>query len=234
MAGARNNTVDVARGIAFCCMLIHHVFYFSRLDDPPLAGGRSLPPAVEMCGSVARNLFIVLAGYSLAVQFRAPANRGRAWRRRLWRCAEVGMHAAVVSLVTYACYPDRWVRFGILHFMSVALLLASTLLLSPHHEWIALGVFVGLWAMPATGTWVDVVLGTRARYEYGMLDFFPLASWFPWLWVGVLLGKYAPVPSVPASTGVLSGLAWVGQHSLALYTAHFVLFCVASKYGTAS
>jgi uncharacterized membrane protein len=226
MTHARNNTVDVARGIAFGCMLVHHVFYFPSID-----GVQDIPRVVEVCGSVARHLFIVLAGFSLAVQFRAPTDLGRTWRKRLWRCAEVGMHAAVVSLVTYAFYPDRWVRFGILHFMSVALLLASTLLLSAHHELLALGVIVGLSVFPATGTWLDVALGSRKHYEYGMLDFFPLASWFPWLWMGVLLGKYIPLPSVTASTGALSGLTWVGQYSLPLYTAHFVLFCAASRYG---
>ena len=140
------------------------------------------------------------------------------------------MHAVLISLVTYACYPDRWVRFGILHFMCVALLSASTLMLSKHHEIIALIVIAGLVFSPKTGVWVvDVVSG--AHPHYSMIDWFPLQSWFPLLWLGVLLGKYVPLPSVSVSNVALSGLSWVGQHSLSLYTAHFVLFCAWSRYG---
>lgn len=226
----RNNTIDVARGIAFGCMLVHHAFYFSSLAQPDDVGRRPLSPVVQTFGAVARHLFIVLAGFSLAVQFRAQRDDDATkWRRRLWRCAEVGLHALLVSLVTYACYPDSWVRFGILHFLSASLLIASTLMLSAHHETLALCVIVAMLCLPVTNTWLDVASG--ARPHYSMIDWFPLASWFPWLWLGVLLGKYyAPLPSVPVSNGALAGLSWIGQHSLALYTAHFVVFCAASRY----
>jgi uncharacterized membrane protein len=232
----RNHTMDVARGIAFGCMLIHHAFYFSDLSQ-----GASRPsnigPVVRMCGTVARHLFIVIAGYSLAVQYQQGYQQGphdaltspwRTWRRRLFRCLEVGVHAALISLVTYACYPGQWVRFGILHFMSVALLIASTLMMSAHHEPLALVFILVLLGIPATGTWIDVVSG--ANPHYAMLDWFPLASWFPWLWLGVLLGKYFPLPAMSSPKGVLSsGLSLMGRNSLMLYTAHFVLFCVLSR-----
>ena len=231
----RNHTLDVARGVAFLCMMAHHVFTFTRLAQPGGGLGTRLPPFVARCGAVARHLFIVIAGYALALQFQVRPDTARTWRTRARRGLEVGLHAAAISLVTYLCYPDRWVRFGILHFMCVASLLASTLLLSPHHEWLALCVVVGLCNAPVTGTWVDVVSGADPRHA--MLDWFPLVSWFPWLWLGVMLGKYVPIPSIPTATthrnAVLSGLSVLGQNSLALYTAHFVLFCAAARYGRA-
>ena len=228
----RNNTMDVVRGIAFGCMLVHHVAYFSSDASPTLR--TAIHPTVQMFGTVARHLFIVLAGYALAVQFRqtdadARTTTTHTWSKRLYRCLEVGTHAVLISIVTYVCYPDRWVRFGILHFLCVALLMASTLMQSAHHEILAIGVIACLLCAPVTNTWLDVVSG--ARPHYAMIDWFPLASWFPWLWMGVLLGKYVPLPSVSASSGVLAGVSWVGRNSLPLYTAHFVLFCALSRYG---
>jgi uncharacterized membrane protein len=220
----RNNTMDVARGIAFGCMLIHHAFYFTT-------DAHDIPPVVEMSGTVARHLFIVIAGYSLAMQYHNQTNNGRAWRKRLFRCMEVGVHAGLISLVTYACYPNRWVRFGVLHFMSVSLLIASTLMMSKHHELLALCVIFILYCIPKTGTWLDVVSGSHPNYA--MIDWFPLAAWFPWLWLGVMLGKYFPLPTVAsAPNDALSvGLSFMGQNSLALYTAHFVVFCALTQDG---
>ena len=227
----RNSTMDVARGIAFGCMLIHHFFYFSSLSQHE-SSRINIDPIVQLCGAVARHLFIVIAGYSLAVQYQShlqnQTNNWRTWSRRLFRCLEIGVHAGLISLVTYACYPEKWVRFGILHFMSVGLLIASTLMMSKHHELLAFGVSILLFFSPTTGTWVDVVSGANPRYA--MIDWFPLASWFPWLWFGMQLGKYYPLPVMSSPTGVLSScLSFIGQNSLTLYTAHFVLFSALSR-----
>ena len=229
----RNNTIDIARGIAFGCMLVHHVFYFTNMSRP-IDMQVNLSRPVEVFGSVARHLFILIAGYSIAAQYLNQTEKCQTWKKRLSRCIEVGFHAGLISLVSYACYPSKWVRFGILHFMCLASLLASTIMLSVHSELIALCVIVGLFCAPITGTFLDVVSGSQCMFS--TIDWFPLASWFPLLWLGVLLGRHFPPSKLFKGTNengtAMSIFSFVGKNSLTLYTTHFVLFCVLSKYRT--
>jgi uncharacterized membrane protein len=198
----RHDALDVARGAAFVLMLVHHAAYFGSMT-----GGPAVPPVAEAAGAAARYAFILLAGVSLGVQ------RGA----RLARLAEIAAHAALVSVATRLLLPDRWVRFGILHFMCAGLLI-TTLLLRAGCAGLALGL--ALLCVGRTGLApLDLALGHAPARS---MDYFPLQRWLPVLWLGVLLAR-VPLPAWRA--GTLAPLAALGRNTLALYTAHYIAGC---------
>ena len=220
--------LDATRGAAFVLMLANHAALFWDLG---LTGsGAPLPPALDACGALARYTFILVAGVALARQFRASG--APFLRRRLARCLEVGVHALVVSCVTYLAVPDLWVRFGVLHFLAVSLALTAALLCAPAPLG-ALGALALLLA-PRTGlAYLD--LATGASPAHSALDYFPLRRWLPTLWLGVALGmstddgRTAGAPRAPPAAP-LSALAHLGRNTLPLYTAHFTAMCLAAAY----
>ncbi len=264
MEKARDDRLDVARGAAFLLMLAHHAAFFAELATTAgldAAGARDasvggVGPVAAACGWVARHAFILIAGFALGTQIRASESRSQsAWlslRRRLVRCVEIGVHAALVSLVTYFAIPGAWVRFGVLHFLCVGLGLTAAMLSVPRFWGAVLGIgLLCLLFRPATGiAWLDTATG--ARPVGAMIDWFPLRRWLPLIWLGVVIGwlsssasgasgssapkepkeakeaKEAKEPKEGAGCvdGLVVGLLrFVGRHSLVLYTVHYVALC---------
>ncbi len=181
-------------------MLANHAsyfVYFSKTAGLDAVGARDasvggVGPVAAACGWVARHAFILIAGFALGTQIRASESASQsAWlslRRRLVRCAEIGGHAALVSLVTYFAIPGAWVRFGILHFLCAGLCVTSAMLSVPRFWGAVLGIGL-LWLLfrPATGiAWLDTATG--ARPVGAMIDWFPLRRWLPLIWLGVAIG----------------------------------------------
>jgi uncharacterized membrane protein len=225
----RDGRLDAARGVAFVLMLVHHLTFFGLLASrKPL----DVPPFVATCGSVARCSFIVIAGVALGKQHAKKA-KGGTLGARLARCATIAAHAAVISLVTRLAVPDVWVRFGILHFMCVALLVTAVLLAAPAP--LAVAGAVALLLAPRTGLWaVDLATGA-AQPTAATIDWFPLSRWLGPLWLGVALGSMLPAERAPperAGTGptepkgpIVGALQFLGRNSLELYTLHYALLC---------
>jgi uncharacterized membrane protein len=222
----RDGRLDAARGVAFVLMLVHHLTFFGLLASrKPL----DVPPFVATCGSVARCSFIVIAGVALGKQHakEAKSAKGGTLGARLARCATIAAHAAVISLVTRLAVPDVWVRFGILHFMCVALLVTAVLLAAPAP--LAVAGAVALMLAPRTGVWaVDLATGA-AQPTAATIDWFPLSRWLGPLWLGVALGSVLPAERAQterAPTGPIVGaLQFLGRNSLELYTLHYALLC---------
>ena len=219
----RDGRLDAARGVAFVLMLVHHLTFFSLLASrKPL----DVPPFVATCGSVARCSFIVIAGVALGKQHAKEAKGG--FGARLARCATIAAHAAVISLVTRIAVPDVWVRFGILHFMCVALLVTAVLLAAPAP--LAVIGALALLLAPRTGLWaVDLATGA-AQPTAATIDWFPLSRWLGPLWLGVALGSMLPAERPPTERAVtgpafVGALQFLGRNSLELYTLHYALLC---------
>lgn len=226
----RDGKLDAARGVAFVLMLVHHFAFFGLLaEGKPLI----VSAPVSVCGSIARNAFIVIAGVALAQQMRGTRSNDSKSHgflvSRLSRCVTIAAHAAVVSIVTRLAVPSAWVRFGILHFMCVALAVTAVLLSAP--TWLAILGALALLFAPRTGVRiVDLVTGA-APAPVAMIDWFPLNKWLVPLWLGFALG--AAIPENPKGQmgregreGIIdSALQFLGRSSLELYTIHYAMLC---------
>ena len=112
--------IDAARGFAVVMMIAYH-FCFD-LTWVGWAGWRMLDEWAWIAwrsAIVASFLFVV--GVSLAV--REKSSRTASAERRFWkRWAQIAAAALLVSLGSYALFPQSFIYFGVLHFVAVALL----------------------------------------------------------------------------------------------------------------
>jgi uncharacterized membrane protein len=228
----RIHLMDELRGFAVFCMVFYHAFYtlsfllnwqwckdllnFFRPAEPWFAG-----------------LFIFISGIA--------SNLSRSNLKRGVRLLAV---ALVVSAVTILVVPSEPIYFGILHLLSVAMILVGLTKkwLDKVPAWIGLTVcaagflftmyiyrgFLGVASIPLiplprswyTTDWL-MPLGIYSPSFFSS-DYFPI---FPWLFVflgGTILGRFASQGKFPAFTyrSRIPPLAFLGRHALVVYVLH--------------
>jgi uncharacterized membrane protein len=176
--------------------------------------------------------FLALVGLSRALNNAFKPASSDFWKR--W--AQIAGGAALVSLASYGFAGERWIYFGILQFIAVAIVLCRWLLFQVRSPlWIALAAGIVLvaglaFSTPALDPAPLNIIGFAA-HKPRTEDYVPL---FPWLGV-VLLGlagglfwrsrEFAPVPAfnrlrAAIPTPLQKALATAGRWSLTIYLLH--------------
>jgi uncharacterized membrane protein len=221
--------VDALRGFAIVLMVIYHFCFdlsyfglasFDFYEDSFWLHMRTL----------ILSLFLGLVGVSLVLAHYRRVNI----RRYLRRLSLLVASAALVSLATWWMFAERFVFFGVLHFIAVASVLA---LLFLRAGWLNLIVGVGLilFAMHYQSAWFD----TPGLRWIGLMthkplteDYVPLLPWFGVVLLGVFAGPYALQWSIRGQSdrGSYAATRWLalaGRHSLIIYLVHQPLLIAA-------
>ena len=220
--------VDAARGVAAVMMAVYHVvFDLATYGDLPVdaKGG-----GWKIFADATAALFLLIVGVSLTLSARREGTKtGTFVRRQLRRGATIFAAGMLVTVATLAVTPEAPVRFGILHLIGVAVVLAAPFVLAPSAA-LPVGLAVVAAGPVLRGIRVDfpwlLWLGVRP-YPFITLDYRPLAPWFGVVLLGVFLGHvlYGRRRSGSLAPGwgrspVLRPLLWLGRHSLAFYLLH--------------
>jgi uncharacterized membrane protein len=230
--------LDAARTLAIGMMVAFHAAY----DVNMLAPGIGVEPREGVLKGLqlaTGSLFLLLVGVSFSVSTARARARGLTGgsllRKQLLRAGEIGAAAVAISVVTWAVLDDRWVRFGILHLIAVALALAPLL------------ARLGVWnlalaaALLLAGRWTEgassdvpgaLVLGIRPESGSTGVDWYPLVPWLAPVLVGLVAGAWLypsgerggwsrllPRPSL--RTASLIGAP--GRRALLIYLGHQLL-----------
>lgn len=131
----------------------------------------------------------------------------------------------LVSFATWLLFPQDFVKFGVLHFIGVAVPLV-TLFKGRRVAALAVAVgsfFVGEWflGMTVESEWL-FWLGLKS-WNFSSLDYFPIFPWIAVVLVGLVVGETvygAGRPTVLAPLGRAKPLTAMGRHSLAIYLLH--------------
>ena len=173
--------------------------------------------------------FLLVVGISLHVSTRQGLHRQRFLRRLAWLLG----YAALVSLSSYLLFAERWIFFGILHFIALASIVG---LLFRQFYWFNfwLGIAIIVIGLHYTHPLFDQPLlqwlGMVTRLP-GTEDYVPFIPWFGVVLLGMFLGRLIfERPQPPAflrwhGQSVISRmLAFGGRHSLHIYMLHQPLF----------
>jgi len=209
--------IDALRGLAIVLMVIYHIIFmlsFFNIIDFDILGSL----AFEFHARVTQFLFLGLVGVSIHFS-------SRNFSGQLRRGAFIMAAAFLISLVTYVVVPEDYVRFGILHFIAVAIPVTVLFKGRPKLTLLAvafsfvLGYFFkntlveSIWLFP---------FGLHTS-SFQSVDYFPL---FPWL-VLPLIGLYAAefyYKERKATSlkflGSIPGFVWMGKRSFIIYLVH--------------
>ncbi len=224
----RIDGIDVLRGSAIAMMFIYHFCYdlsYYRLANFDFYQ----TPGWIYFRIVIVSTFLLVVGMSLHVSTRQGLHRQRFLRRLSWLLG----CAALVSLSSYLLFAERWIFFGILHFIALASVLG---LLFRRFFWLNfwLGsaiIVIGLrFTLPLFDQPMLQWLGMVTRLP-GTEDYVPFVPWFGVVLLGMFLGKWIfERPQIPVflrwqTQSVISRLlALGGRYSLPVYMLHQPLF----------
>jgi len=227
---ARFWEVDFLRGMAIVLMVLFHLAF-----DLNYFGVFKVEISSSFWFYLARftaSLFLLLVGVSLTLS-RSRARllgqedrfRFRLIKRGLW----IFSLAMGVTLVTYLFIGSGFIVFGVLHLIGVSLLLAYPFLRLHGLNFIFGLLFILLGSVLQSHSvdfpWL-LWLGL-APMDFRSVDYLPLLPWFGVILIGVAFGdlfyqgycRRIPVPDL-AGSSLVSGLAFLGRNSLAIYLVH--------------
>jgi uncharacterized membrane protein len=178
------------------------------------------------------SLFLLLVGVSLTLSHSRARLLGqedrfryRLMKRSLW----IFSLAIGVTLVTYFFIGKGFIVFGVLHLIGISLLLAYPFL-RLHGVNFLFGlsfILAGLFLQSLSVDFPWLLWLGLAPMDFRSVDYFPLLPWFGVILIGVAFGdlfyrgyrRRIPVPDL-AGSSLVSGLAFLGRNSLAIYLAH--------------
>ena len=223
--GPRLAHIDALRGLAIAQMIAYHAIYdlgyfgwlhLAMTRDPPWIAWRTAIVAQ----------FLLLVGIGLVLREARGIDGARFWRR--W--AQIAGAALLVSAGSRLLFGPRFIWFGILHFVAVALVLGRSL---ASRGWrtslllAAISAGVGL-LLRSTRFDADALSWIGfATIKPGTEDFVPVFPWLGAVFAGMALGIAwrkrsfrvgAPLEGIAAHPPPV--LAQLGRWPLTVYLVH--------------
>ena len=113
----RYEEIDILKGIAVICMIIFHFYYF-----PNQYGFKEIEYDtinLKVIANLAQIIFITCVGINLVFAKENNKNAGV----HLQRVGKIVFYAVLMSIFTYIVFKEKYVKFGILHFIAFSSLI---------------------------------------------------------------------------------------------------------------
>jgi uncharacterized membrane protein len=216
--------VDALRGLAVAQMIVYHFFYdLSFFGWIKLAMTRDQPWVGWRTAIVTQ--FLLLIGVSLVLRTSFKPSAADFWKR--W--AQIAAAALLVSIGTWLVVGPRFVYFGILHFIAVALLIARPMVRLGGWN-VALGallILIGLvYSHEFFNTPPATIVGFMT-FKPSTEDYVPLFPWIGVILIGAGLAVHwqraqwrIPNALVPLNERAPRWLLLLGTWSLTAYLLH--------------
>ncbi len=216
--------LDVVRGIAIVAMVVYHAAFDLRMQGL-IAVDVENSFGWTLLARLTAGTFLFVVGISLVLAVR----RGFNWRPYLKRLLWIAAGAGLVTISTWWFDPSTYVRFGILHQIAFASIVALPLALfvsSLVIALVALAIFGARWMLvgEALNEWPWWLTGLAANNP-SMVDFVPPFPWLGVVLLGVLAGRVVSrhqetLASWKAESRLAAVLGLAGRWSLVIYLVH--------------
>ena len=221
-----NNIIDIIRGIAFILMLIHHIFYFYDITHNT---SDSSHPIISNIGNISRHIFIFLTGFLLSYAYKQ--NSTNYIFKRVKRSLQILLAALLITIITYIYYPNKFIRFGILHFLGLSTLILAPIV--PYKQLYIIILFISIILhyninkIPSINPTINTILGSHIHYN--MIDYFSLLNWLPLLILGMMFGSLNINLDIFDNFDFINKpniISALGKKSLELYIIHIIILIV--------
>jgi uncharacterized membrane protein len=202
--------VDILRGIAVFAMLFYHFFYDLRFFSGRDANSHKMVWLLGHLGIA--GTFFLTSGISAALSAKGKTSPSH----DIFRIVKLAGCAGLVSLVTFALFPDKWIYCGVLHSLAACAILG--LYFKSHPSLCLIGVVLTALAYATLRvTWPEGLGGQ------GTLDYVPIFPWVGVYFLGIWLWSLSPIRALLDVRSHSTAFGWlevVGRHSLPIYLIH--------------
>ena len=216
----RIEKIDFLRGIAVIFMVVYHLF---SLIDGKINTIYTQHPYFIITGYISRIIFISLLGFSYGLS-------NKKFNKVFNKTLLLILLSLIMNIVTYIFYPQNYIRFGILHFLTTSLILLS--LFSKINDMLpvisGIIMFIVYIFVVSKKTSSNILLNSLGfQPNYSTMDYFPIFKWFWVVGLGYISSNYLKVDNQNMNNVILKGISKIGKHSLWIYMLHFpIIFCI--------
>ena len=185
----RKLEIDIIKGISVILMVLYHYFYMAHLMGSPIVNIYS--PWVSSIAVIAHTTFIYMMGVNLHLSYKK--NKDTYYKKQIYRAVKLLVIGLLMTLVTYYIFPDKFIRYGIFHFLATAIIVSFPFIKTNLLTTLGIGIFMIL---------ALIVQNNSSRFYYlcqstknicfnlGMYNFFNSIDHFSFIpyFVYVLLG----------------------------------------------
>lgn len=224
--------LDLVRGIAIFMMIVYHLLwdltYFDIISIQLFSG------FWKVFQVATGTIFISLVGICLVISTNNP-----------WKLFKRGGFifglGLIITGITYVIFPEKYIFFGILHFIGISIMLSPPFLnIKQSFQWINL--ILGI---------IIIIAGNYLKYHYvnfnylawfgfksltlQSVDYYPLLPWFGLVLIGIFFGNLMyqghkrqftliamnELKKISSVFSLLSlSLSFLGKRSLLIYFIH--------------
>ena len=162
---------------------------------------------------ITASLFVCISGVSYYLANRKNTN----FANVLTRTKRLFFWAFAITIITYFFQPDAYIRFGVLHLLALASIVAFPFVQRP-----ILGFLVGLllFFLPLSSAPLSVWFGLRETGFFAV-DYFPLNPWLGLFFISMVFAKFIyPEGKALTSINWPEKWLWLGRNTLLIYVFH--------------
>ena len=158
-------------------------------------------------------LFVSISGVSYYLANRQNTD----FRIVLKRTKKLFLWALAITVITYFFQPEAYIRFGVLHLLALASIVAFPFVKKPFF-----GFLIGLilFSLPMSSEPLTVWFGLRETGFFAV-DYFPLNPWLGLFFISMAFAKFI-YPEGKALTTIFwpQKWLWLGRNTLSIYVFH--------------
>lgn len=223
--------LDLLRGVAVILMILFHIGYdLAHFGYATYVTTRDIEWIIFR--GIVLSMFLLAVGMSAYLAYRD----GIRYSKLIKTLAKLILASVLISVGSYFVFPQEWIYFGVIHFITVALVASLVFIRAPKLS-LAVGVMI-------IGSYLMGYSPFDYIFAYSVVHWnipsftVDLVSFTPWFGV-VLIGIFVMDKNVFGlkiqQNKTTKSVAFLGRHSLAIYLLHqpllFGLFYVIKLIG---
>ncbi len=204
--------LDFFRGIALILMVYFHLIYdLNEIYGYPLNYASGVNYYI---GKISAILFMLISGISCFLS-----------RNNYKRGIKVFVIALAITIATYFAGPEFIIKFGILHFLGISMLLSPIFKKLNPYVLIIVGILIiimGIFFSTLNPNFDYLFpFGITSNHFYSS-DYYPIFPWFGVFGFGIVTGKllYAKRESLLNFQIGKNPISMFGRHTLIIYLVH--------------
>ena len=228
--------INTLRGIAFIFMFIYHIFVFLKVMTKYDYLNNYF---LNLIGIISRNIFIILVGVSLYLSYINSKNFNTYKKKQILRSIKIYIIAMFVTLFTYYTIYEYYIVFGVLHFISISVLLLHNFINNFKILFIILFTCLYLnynkFYLYSNNSFINYIYNILGFNIYkNTIDSFPLIKWIPKIIVGIFIGyllnyfyiRYTKNKKINKKSYSNNIINFIGKNTLLLYIIHLPIIYI--------